>query len=144
MLSRAHGLLFSVKQRGSWVNTLSWLTCYAKQRCPVVYTHVALLFNNVVYETSILGTQVTLFNYVATPDAANPHTLIPQVEYDVFLVIDELDNVNVEQFEAYIEALLDNCPLVCTNFVTNALSAVIPSVPDKLTPDELYGWLTLR
>lgn len=144
MLSRAHGLLFSTKQRGSWINRLSWLTCYAKQRCSVVYTHVALLFNNVVYETSLLGTQVTLFNYVAPADVANPHTLIPQVEYDVFLVIDELDNVDAKLFEAYIEALLNSGPIICTDFVVNALAAVMPTPPNRLTPDELYSWLTLR
>jgi hypothetical protein len=133
-----HGLLFSVKSRKSPISIATEILCHAIQRCKPMYTHVALLFNGVVYETSLVnGVEITLFDYVNVNNSPIQH-----VTFDVFLPLNELSTVNVADYEFALNELTYDAGRVCTTFVSDALYLANVNTPRYATPDQLYACLT--
>jgi hypothetical protein len=135
----SNGLLFSVKQPDSFISNLAWLTCYAWQRAKPHYTHVSVLYDHFVYETSLTyGVQKTRFDH----GDANDVNVVPYY-YSVFMPLPELNAPHIDDVSSVLDYITDNAGHVCTTLVSDILYEFNVVTPRVCTPDQMYVALTL-
>lgn len=126
-----HGVLFSTVNKFAFWSLLSSAVCWPIQRVSPFYTHVALLYDGDVYETSLhTGPSIAHFDDV-------------DVRYCTFVPLPELAYVDVDEYSHALYMLTQTNVRVCTNLVARALNEAGMQIQSNLTPDQLYAALTL-